>query len=68
MLDGGRGRDGKDHLSNSSGDHSFQVMMMFVRHLLLHCVVHVKTCNLFIQVKEELEALIKTHDVLQDEV
>ncbi|KAJ4872917.1 RNA-binding (RRM/RBD/RNP motifs) family protein [Raphanus sativus] len=43
MLDGGRGRDGKDHLSNSSGDHSFQV-------------------------KEELEALIKTHDVLQDEV
>ncbi|CAN6806305.1 unnamed protein product [Brassica oleracea] len=43
MLDGGRGRDGKDHFSNSSGDRSFQV-------------------------KEELEALIKTHDVLQDEV
>ncbi|WZZ38681.1 hypothetical protein YC2023_034940 [Brassica napus] len=42
MLDGGRGRDGKDHFSNSSGDRSFQV-------------------------KEELEALIKTHDVLQDE-
>ncbi|CAN6811850.1 unnamed protein product, partial [Brassica oleracea] len=43
MLDGGRGRVGKDHFSNSSGDRSFQV-------------------------KEELEALIKTHDVLQDEV
>ncbi|KAF8094472.1 hypothetical protein N665_0362s0014 [Sinapis alba] len=43
MLDGGRGRDGKDHFTNSSGDHSFHV-------------------------KEELEALIKTRDVLQDEV
>ncbi|KAF8097850.1 hypothetical protein N665_0280s0049 [Sinapis alba] len=43
MLDGGRGRDGKDHISNSSGDQSFQV-------------------------KEELEALIKTRDVLHDEV
>ncbi|CAG7879624.1 unnamed protein product [Brassica rapa] len=43
MPDGGRGRDGKDHFSNSSGDHSFQV-------------------------KEELEALTKTRDVLHDEV
>ncbi|KAJ0238656.1 RNA-binding [Hirschfeldia incana] len=43
MLDDGRGRDGKDHISNSSEDHSFQV-------------------------KEELEALIKTRNVLHDEV
>ncbi|XP_048608062.1 glycine-rich RNA-binding protein RZ1B isoform X1 [Brassica napus] len=67
MLDGGRGRDGKDHFSNSSGDRSFQVTIMFVRKLLLHSIVHVKLAS-FIQVKEELEALIKTHDVLQDEV
>lgn len=44
MPDGGRGRDGKDHFSNSSGDHSFQVKMMFVRYLLLHSIVHVTTC------------------------
>ncbi|KAJ4910786.1 RNA-binding (RRM/RBD/RNP motifs) family protein [Raphanus sativus] len=43
MLDGGRGRDGKDHISNSSGDHSFQP-------------------------REEIEAMIKTRDVLHDEV
>ncbi|CAH8390087.1 unnamed protein product [Eruca vesicaria subsp. sativa] len=44
MLDGERGgRDGKDHFSNSNGDHS-------------------------IQVKEEVEALIKKRDVLHDEV
>lgn len=67
MLDGGRGRDGKDHFSNSSGDRSFQVTIMFVRKLLLHSIVHVKLAS-FIQVKEELEALIKSHDVLQDEV
>lgn len=43
MLDGGRGRDGKDHISNSNGDHSFQV-------------------------KGDIEALIKTRDLLHDEV
>ncbi|KAJ0261228.1 hypothetical protein HA466_0043900 [Hirschfeldia incana] len=43
MPDGGRGRDGNDHFSNSSGDHSFEV-------------------------REELEVLTKTRDVLHDEV
>ncbi|ESQ42014.1 hypothetical protein EUTSA_v10014075mg [Eutrema salsugineum] len=43
MTDGGRGREGRDHFSNSSGDHNFQV-------------------------KEELGALIKMREVLQDEV
>ncbi|KAL0681365.1 hypothetical protein Bca4012_048212 [Brassica carinata] len=41
--DGGRGRDSKDHISNSSGDHSFQV-------------------------KGDIETLIKTRDLLHDEV
>ena len=67
MVDGGHGRDGKDHISNSSGDHSFQVKMMFVRRVLMHSIVQVKTASC-LQVKGDIEALIKTRDLLHDEV
>lgn len=63
ILDGGRGRD---HFSNSSGDHNFQVKMVFVSHVLLHSSC--ENLHLFIQVKEGLDALIKMREALQDEV
>lgn len=55
MLDGGRGRDGKDHISNSNGNHSFQVKMIYVRHVFLHSIVHVKKLRLVHRLKEILK-------------